>query len=304
MRELTVIPVPGPGAEDVLVGDEGHVWTGTADGAIFRISPDTHEAERVASTGGRPLGLEWLPDGRLLVCDARVGLLAVALGSGAIETLALSAAGEPLTVCNNAAVDTDGTIWFTDSTRHYPVERWKDDLIEDTQSGRLIRRDPNGRLDVVLDGLAYANGVALAADESFVAVAETGHRRIQRVWLKGPLTGQSEAFADDMPCYPDNIARGSDGLIWVTWSSPEDPLLTRLQRGPRWVRRAARRLPDSLKPEPQRTVRVAAFDDSGALVHDISADATHWHLPTGVREHDGTVWLGSLVEPAVACFNL
>ncbi len=304
MRELTVIPVPGPGAEDVLVGDEGHIWTGTADGAIIRISPDTLAAERVATTGGRPLGLEWLPDGRLLVCDAQVGLLAIAPQSGVIETLALSAAGEPLTVCNNAAVASDGTIWFTDSTRYFPVERWKDDLIEDTQSGRLIRRDPNGHLDVVLDGLSYANGVALAADESYVTVAETGHRSIRRVWLQGARAGESETFADDMPCYPDNIARGSDGLIWVTWPSPEDSLLTRLQRAPRWVRRSARRLPDSLKPKPQRTVRVAAFDDTGALVHDISADATQWHLPTGVREHAGRVWLGSLVEPAVAFFDL
>ena len=31
---LTVIPIPGPGAEDVLVTADGRVWTGTADGAI------------------------------------------------------------------------------------------------------------------------------------------------------------------------------------------------------------------------------------------------------------------------------
>jgi hypothetical protein len=35
-------------------------------------------------------------------------------------------------------------------------------------------------------------------------------------------------------------------------------------------------------------------------VHDLAFDATHWHLATGVREHDGRVWLGSLVEPAIA----
>ena len=29
---LTVVPIPGPGAEDVLVADDGRVWTGTADG--------------------------------------------------------------------------------------------------------------------------------------------------------------------------------------------------------------------------------------------------------------------------------
>ena len=37
-----------------------------------------------------------------------------------------------------------------------------------------------------------------------------------------------------------------------------------------------------------------AFDSTGRTVHDLDFDATHWHLATGVREHDGRVWLGSL----------
>ena len=43
-----------------------------------------------------------------------------------------------------------------------------------------------------------------------------------------------------------------------------------------------------------------ALDSDGRTVHDLAFDATHWHLATGVREHDGRVWLGSLVEPAIA----
>ncbi len=36
------------------------------------------------------------------------------------------------------------------------------------------RRDPAGTVTVVLDGLAFANGVALAADESYVCRVWTG----------------------------------------------------------------------------------------------------------------------------------
>ena len=43
-----------------------------------------------------------------------------------------------------------------------------------------------------------------------------------------------------------------------------------------------------------------AFDDTGATVHDRTLDASGFHMVTGVREHDGWVWLGSLEEPAVA----
>ncbi len=69
-ERLTVVRVPGNGAEDVLIGPKGHVWTATEDGSVFQLTPDGRLVERVATTGGRPLGLELLGDGRVLVCDA------------------------------------------------------------------------------------------------------------------------------------------------------------------------------------------------------------------------------------------
>ena len=58
------------------------------------------------------------------------------------------------------------------------------------------------------------------------------------------------------------------------------------------------------QPKPKRTARVMAFDDDGEVVHDRTFDATHFHMATGVREHHGRVWLGSLQEPAIAWFDV
>ena len=70
-----VIPVPGcrrRGRRGRRAGaDEGAVFTGTADGSIFRVSHDGRKLDKVAHTGGRPLGIEIDLDGRLVVCDAR-----------------------------------------------------------------------------------------------------------------------------------------------------------------------------------------------------------------------------------------
>ncbi|WP_338748072.1 SMP-30/gluconolactonase/LRE family protein [Janibacter alittae] len=317
---LTIMPVPGAGAEDVLVGPDGRVWTGTVDGAVIAVTPDGRQSERVVETGGRPLGLEWLPDGRLLVCDASRGLLAVDVdGSRAIEELVTEVDGSPMVFTNNAAVAADGTIWFSDSSRQWGVEVWKSDLIEHTRSGRLLRRAVDGTVTTVLDGLAFANGVALLPDESAVLVAETALRRIRRVELSGglPVAGHvvgsegsdvepsaEQLFVAGLPGYPDNISRGSDGLIWSAIASPPDPVLNVLQASPQRLRDLALRLPEAIKPTPKRTVRVIAHDATGTLVHDLSADATGWHMATGVREQDGRVWLGSLVEPAIAHFEL
>ncbi|WP_028644506.1 SMP-30/gluconolactonase/LRE family protein [Nocardioides sp. URHA0020] len=306
--QLEVIAVPGPGAEDVVVAgpgpDEGAVFTGTEDGSIFRISHDGQHIDRIAHTGGRPLGIELDLDGRLLVCDAHRGVLRVDPRSGAVEGVVDRLERAPMMFCNNAAIAADGTVWFSDSSTRYGIEQWKDDFVQDTRTGRLARLSPDGSLEVVLDGLAFANGVALSADESFVAVAETGARTVVRWWLTGPRAGTRDLLVADLPGYPDNIARGSDGLIWVSIASPIDPLVERLQRGPLALRKLVTKIPDRLQPAPKHTVRAQAYDGAGTLVHDLDVQGSAYHMVTGVREHDGRVWLGSLHEPAVAYVDL
>jgi sugar lactone lactonase YvrE len=306
--DLHVIPVPAAGAEDVVVGgpgpDEGAVFTGTEDGSIFRISHDGRRLDRIAHTGGRPLGIEIDLDGRLLVCDAKRGVLRVDVRNGAVEAVTDRIDGTPMVFCNNAAIASDGAVWFSDSSTKFGIEQWKDDFLQDTRTGRLARLGTDGGVEVVLDGLAFANGVALSSDESYVAVAETGARTGVRHWITGERAGRRDLLVEGLPGYPDNIARGSDGLIWVSIASPVDPLVERLQRGPVPLRRAVTRIPERLQPKPKRTVRVQAYDDTGRLVHDVDHPGTAYHMVTGVREHDGRVWLGSLQEPAVAVIDL
>jgi Strictosidine synthase len=187
---------------------------------------------------------------------------------------------------------------------HYSIEKWRQDMVEDTHTGRLFRLAPGGEPELLLDGLRFANGVALSKDRSFVCVAETTGRTVVRLWLTGPRAGQRDLLVDDLPGYPDNIARGSDGLIWVAIPSTKVATLEHLLRGPSFLRRVAARIPQRLQPHAVRLVRVMAFDDDGALVHDWSHDPSDFHMVVGVREHQGRVWVGSLVESAVAWFDL
>lgn len=304
MSDLTVIPVPAGGAEDVVVGPDGSVYTGTEDGTVFRVSHDGSSVEAVAHTGGRPLGIEIDLDGRLLVCDANRGLLRVDPPTGGVEEVTDSLGGTRMRFCNNAAIASDGTVWFSDSSTKYGITHWKDDFVQNTRTGRLARLGADGTPAVVLDGLAFANGVALAADESYVAVAETGARTIVRWWLTGPRAGTRDFLVTDLPGYPDNIARGSDGLIWISIASPKDPVVELLQKSPGPIRRSVTKIPDGLQPKPKRTIRAQAYDDTGSLVHDVDLPDATYHMVTGVREHDGRLWLGSLHEPAIAVVTL
>jgi sugar lactone lactonase YvrE len=178
---LERLEVPGSGPEDVVVDHAGDVYTGTADGTILRLSADGRRIERVATTGGRPLGIEVAPDGRLVVCDAERGLLRLDPRTEVVETLLDAAAGVRL--ANNAAIGSDGSIYFSDSSQLFPLAHFKADLLEHSGTGRLLRRHPDGEVEPLLTGLQFANGVALAPDESFVLVAETGGYRVRRYWL-------------------------------------------------------------------------------------------------------------------------
>jgi sugar lactone lactonase YvrE len=300
---LTVLHVNGHGTEDVVVDDKGDVFTGVADGRILRLTADGRRLDTVADTGGRPLGLELHPDGRLLVCDAAKGLLAVDRASGEVEVLVPR--GPKLRLCNNAAIAADGTIYFTDSSSRFDLEHYMADLIEHSGTGRLLRRDPDGSLDVVLGGLQFANGVALAPDGSYLVVAQTGAYRLDRVWLTGDKAGTAEVLDDNLPGFPDNLATGSDGLIWVAMASPRDRLLDQLHGRNPMLRKAVWALPEQLRPKEKRTVWVRAVDGTtGRTVHEYYGTPAGFHMVTGVRERDGKVYLGSLQERAIAVFAL
>lgn len=305
MPPLTEVPVPGVGPEDVAVDISGRVVTGVDDGRILRWG--RKGMSEVANTGGRPLGIERLGHTELLVCDARRGLLQVDPDSGSVEVLCDEVGGAPLRFCNNAAVAADGTVYFSDSSRRFTIDHWKADLIEHSGTGRLLRRDPGGEVEVLMDGLQFANGVALAPDESFVAVAETGAYQLQRLWLTGESAGTVEVLIGNLPGFPDNISTGSDGLIWITIGSRRDAILDRLHPLPPVLRRMAWAMPERLQPAPVPTVWVMAVDADGRVVHDFQeppAAPPVFSLVTGVREVDGRVYLGSLTSHAFAFFDL
>src|SRR5688572_11185966 len=72
----------GVGPEDVAVDAQGRAYSGLADGRILRWPAGGGTPTVVASTGGRPLGIEADRDGSLVVCDARRGLLRVRPDAG------------------------------------------------------------------------------------------------------------------------------------------------------------------------------------------------------------------------------
>ncbi|MER6348844.1 SMP-30/gluconolactonase/LRE family protein [Streptomyces sp. NPDC001595] len=307
-RPATLVPlryvdVGGQGPEDVVTDAQGRVLTGVEDGRVLRLDglDGTPRVTTLADTGGRPLGLELLADDILLVCDADRGLLRVGLTDGTVDVLADSVAGERLRFCSNAVALSDGTVYVTVSSRRHPLAHWIGDIVEHTGTGRLLRLTPDGTLEVVLEGLQFANGLALSADESFLVVAETGAYRLVRHWLTGPRAGRTEPFAEDLPGMPDNLWRGGpDEPIWVALAGPSVPPLDLLHRTGPAVRRAAARVAVHAPYRPSGTIGVLALDDHGDTVHHLSRRRSGFRMVTGVCRTGDLLVLGSVRERGVA----
>jgi sugar lactone lactonase YvrE len=289
--DTKLIPLSGEGPEDVVVDAEGQLYTGLEDGRILRVSPDGRTVQTVAEIDGRVYGVELYGDDELVVCAGRLGLLAVSLADGKARTLF----ADSMRACNNAAVAADGTIYFSDSSTAYDIPEWRRDLMHQTRTGRLLRHTQDGAVDELLTGLHFANGVALAPDESFVTVAETGAFAVRRVWLTGAEAERNEVFIENLSAFPDNVSTGSDGLIWIALASPRVKTLDLVQRLPRRARNAVLALPERLQPQPSPTVGALGLNADGRIVREYSGEIDGFTMLTAVRERDGWLYFSSLV---------
>jgi sugar lactone lactonase YvrE len=282
----------GRGPEDVAFDGAGNLYTGFEDGAIVRVALDGDEPEVFVNTGGRPLGMAFDEAGDLIVADAFRGLLSID-SEGGIATLAAGADDVLFGFADDLDIAPNGIIYMSDASTKFGFGADVLDIVEHRPHGRLVAYDPSRhKAQVVLDGLHFANGVAVARDGSFVLVAETASYQIQRLWLEGPKAGTAELFAFNLPGFPDNININDRGTVWVALPVQRVANLDRIGPNP-FLRKMMMRLPEFAQPAPVRYGMVVELDLDGQVLrslHDPTGDVA---FVTSVMERDGDLYLGT-----------
>ncbi len=294
-----------PGPEAVAINDQGEIVTGLADGRVVRLTPGSEAVQVLGETHGRPMAIAFGAEETLYIADAERGLLQMSAG-GAVTVLANAFQNRPLRLVDDLVLSTKGIIYFTDASQRHPLAGFVDDLLEHQPTGRVFAFElATQKLTQVMEGLSFANGIALSPDESALIVAETGGYRLWRYFLSGPQAGAKVLFADALPGFPDNVRYSpSRQGYWVAIGSPRVPLVDALGSLP-LLRRLLGGLPAFLKPKPQRHAYALLVDLEGKPIESLQYQNTDSYSPIScVTEHQGWLYLGSFVRMGMARIQL
>lgn len=293
------------GPEDIAVDAQGRIYTTSHEGQILRLNPDCSSPQSWVDTQGRPLGIDFDAKGNLIVADAYRGLISIAPDRSITELVA-TADGVPIGLADDVDVAADGKIYFSDASSKFHAKKWggpyeaaRLDLMEHGGHGRLLVYDPaSGVAKTLLDGLNFANGVAVSHDQNFVLINDMGEYRVIRFWIAGPKKGTSEILIDSLPSFPDNISTGYEGRYWIAFVSPRNQLMDKLADKP-FMRKVVWRLPDFMRPKAVAYSHIIAIDNTGKVLENLQDPDGTYPINTGVTETEDYIFVGSLVAPAV-----
>ncbi|MBK8073898.1 MAG: SMP-30/gluconolactonase/LRE family protein [Ramlibacter sp.] len=307
LAKLQVIPLGQEvGPEHIVIGPDGKLYTTVASGNILRMATDGTGQEVFASTGGRVLGFDFDAQGHLIAADAYLGLLSIS-PDRKVTVLSNQVDGDPIRYADAVVVARSGKIYFSDASTRFGAKAWGGtfeasvlDIIEQSASGRVLEYDPATRATrVVAHGIAFANGVALSADEQTLFVAETGKYRLWRIAVSannldiGKPGSQASVVFDNLPGYPDNLMRGLDGRIWMGLVKPRNPTVDNLADKP-FLRKVTLRLPRALWPIPKAYGHVVAFTEDGKIVQDLQDPDGAYPETTAITETRERLYVQSL----------
>ena len=186
-------------------------------------------------------------DGNLVLCEHGDRRVSVLTPGGGKRTLADNYQGKRLNSPNDAALKSNGDLYFTDPPYGLP-SREKDPRRELEHFGvyRISKKD--GSLTLLTTELARPNGIGFSPDEKTLYVAQSDPKNA--IWMsfavqadgtlsKGTLFYDATKEVGKMPGLPDGLSVDTQGNLWASgpggiWIfSKEAKLLGRINTGER-----------------------------------------------------------------------
>ncbi|SDC49939.1 Sugar lactone lactonase YvrE [Rhodococcus tukisamuensis] len=191
---------------------EGHLWfSDTHAGEVLAYDPATGALNTVAEVPGRPAGLGFLPDGRLLIASTRDRLVLCRDPGGALSVYA-DLSGIAVWHLTDMCVDRRGRAYVgnsgDDSTPPAPP-----------RPADLAMVEPDGTVHAVATDMMFASGMVVTADGGTLVVAETrstpGRLTAFTVEPDSSLAQRRVLAEFETGIAPEGLAIDAEDGIWV-----------------------------------------------------------------------------------------
>lgn len=177
----------------------------------------TGRIEVKLTLAGRPSGLGWMPDGRLLVVSMTARSLLRLDGRQLVVHADLS----PLATfhCNDMVVDSAGRAYvgnFGFDLDTAEINGTLAEVVGAHNGATLVRVDPDGSIHAAAGGLMFPNGTVITPDGRTMIVAETFGGRLTAFDIAGDGSlSNRRVWADLGGRVPDGICLDAEGAVWV-----------------------------------------------------------------------------------------
>lgn len=190
--------------EGLAFDNNGDLWAGGELGQIYRIN-SKGKLRTVTTLGGFNLGLTFSARQDLFVCNFKLGAL-IQLDRSGKTIRAWDRVGRyRLRNPNFSVFDREGNLYFSDSGSFI------------TPDGFLFVLRPNGKIEQLLSGLAFPNGLSLSADDRTLYVVQSTKDDVLAVPILSPGSiGKPRVYASGLHNVPDGAALDAKGNLYVT----------------------------------------------------------------------------------------
>ena len=187
---------------------DGRLWFSDMGAQEARSVDLDGNSEVVASVPAMPMGIGWLPDGRMLIVSARDGRLLRIEHDGSLATHA-DLTGLERHPWSDMVVDGRGNAYVGNVGFDFPGGEFAPGILA------LVR--PDGSATRVADGIAFANGMAVTPDNATLILAESYGNRLTAfdVAEDGGLSNR-RVWADLGGGVPDGICLDAEGAVWYS----------------------------------------------------------------------------------------
>ena len=301
------------GPEDIVFDSVGNMYAGVhdketdfSDGRILKIDT-AGKVETFFDAGSWVAGLHFDNSGNLIALSHKQGLICIDQQKKVTVLADKDAAGKPFLIPNGLDIASDGRIFFSNTSHQsaYTIDYGRKIILETKPLGGLYLYDPSlNKVETLIDGTYFGNGVVLSKDESSVLMVETTKYRVVRYWLKGDKAGQTDTFIDNLPGFPNGISLREDGSYWLGFSTKRSNALDNIHAKP-GMKKLVYGLPNWLQPKAEKFGMVMNISPEGKIIESLF-DTKGIIMPEAgaVKEYKGYLYLGGDLVSHIGKYKL